>query len=111
MWRGTGGQEAGRIGGGRGTGDGAGSRIPKEAGGGEKLRKILQHCITFYYRNRTGAGTCMEEGGKPEFKVQEAGVSRLSCPPPLENWEPLPFWCPNTLLISSVTFLHSCGGL
>ena len=76
MWRGTGGREAGRIGGGRGTGgEGAGSGIPKGAGDREKLGKILQHCITFYNRNRTEAGTRMEEGGKREFKVREAGVS------------------------------------
>ena len=56
-------------------GEGAGSRIPKEAGDREKLRKISQHCITFYNRNRTEAGTRREEGGKQDFKVREAGVS------------------------------------
>ena len=56
-------------------GEGAESGIPKEAGDREKLRKILQHCITFYNRNRTEAGARMEEGGKREFKVREAGVS------------------------------------
>ena len=56
-------------------GEGVGSGIPKEAGDREKLRKILQHCITFYNRNRTEAGARMEEGGKREFKVREAGVS------------------------------------
>ena len=72
------GREAGRIGGMRGTGGGrrgAGSGIPKEAGYREKLRKISQHCITFYNRNRTEAGTRMEEGGKREFKVWQTGVS------------------------------------
>ena len=56
-------------------GEGAGSRIHKEAGDSEKLRKILQHGITFYNRNRTERGTRMEEGRKREFKVREAGVS------------------------------------
>ena len=72
------GREAGRIGAGRvreAAGDGAWHGISKEAGDREKLRKILQHCITFYNRNRTEAGTRMEEGGKQEFKVREVGVS------------------------------------
>ena len=72
------GREARRIGAGgvrEAGGEGWGSGIPKEAGDREKLRKISQHCITFYNRNRTEAGTRMEEGGKREFKVREAGIS------------------------------------
>ena len=83
-WRGTGGREAGRIGAGgvrEAGGEGAGSGIPKEAEDREKLRKISQHCITFCKRNRTEAGARMEEGGKREFKVREAGV--LDPPVPL----------------------------
>ena len=49
--------------------------MPKEVGEWEKLRKISQHCITFYNRNRTAAGARMEKGGKREFKVREAGVT------------------------------------
>ena len=59
-----------------------GSGIPKEAGDREKLRKILQRCITFYNRNRTEAGTCMEEGGKWELGTG-GGSFGPPCPFPL----------------------------
>ena len=64
-------------------GEGTGSGIRKEVGDREKLRKISQHCITFYNISRTEAGTHMEEGGKQEFKVWEAEVS--DPPAPLHN--------------------------
>ena len=81
LWRGTGGREPGRIGGGRDTGGGKreGEKQDSQSGGNrEKRRKILQYFVTFYNRNRTkrweplrkgGGGSGSERYGRWEFQT------------------------------------------
>ena len=71
LWKGTGGRETGRKGGGRCTGGGR--------RWGEKKGKITQHCAIFGNRKNAKRREPISTGREPGLKVRETGAP---CPPP-----------------------------
>ena len=90
QWRGTGGRETGRKGGGRCTGDGrrGGGKWDYKGGGKwEKKGKIMQHCAIFCNQKNAKRREPTSTGQEPGLKGTGSGRFKPPCPlPSLSNF-------------------------